>query len=90
MHTVDNIRVILSYCLLTILLQHGIIWGNLCYQHLLLARDYMPTQTLYDKTVKNAQAGEVGRIVYGNCAISCETSLSSSFGLRVTGNDVKS
>ena len=50
----------------------------------------MPTQTLYDKTVKNAQAGEGGRTVYWDSAISNDTSLSGSFGLRVTGNGVKS
>ena len=52
--------------------------------------DHMSTQTLYDKTVKNAQAGEGGRTVCWGSAISNDTSLSGSFGLRVTGNGVKS
>jgi len=50
----------------------------------------MPTQMLYEKTVKNAKAPAGGRSMLWDSAVSSDTSLSGSFGLRVTGNGVKS
>jgi integrase len=49
----------------------------------------MPTQLLYEKTVKNAKANSGGRTVIWDSAISGDASLPGSFGIRVTGNGVK-
>lgn len=50
----------------------------------------MPTQKLTDKTIKNAKATDTGRLMLWDSVIADETSLPGSFGLRVTGNGVKS
>ena len=50
----------------------------------------MPTQKLTDKTIKNAKAPDVGRAMHWDSVVADETSLSGSFGLRVTTNGVKS
>jgi integrase len=50
----------------------------------------MPTQMLYEKTVKNAKADNGKRTVIWDDAVSSDASLPGSFGLRVTPNGVKS
>ncbi|MDA1023663.1 MAG: integrase arm-type DNA-binding domain-containing protein [Proteobacteria bacterium] len=50
----------------------------------------MPTQKLTDKTIKNAKAPLGGRAMIWDSLFASDTSLPGSFGLRVTGNGVKS
>jgi integrase len=50
----------------------------------------MPTQMLYEKTVKNAKAPDGARAMIWDSAIAEDRSLSGSFGIRVTAGGVKS
>jgi len=50
----------------------------------------MPTQMLYEKTVKNAKAPDGGRAMIWDSAIAEDRSIPGSFGIRVTGGGVKS
>jgi len=50
----------------------------------------MPTQKLTDKTIKNVKAPRSGRAMIWDSLFANDTSLPGSFGLRVTGNGVKS
>jgi integrase len=50
----------------------------------------MPTQKLTAKTVQNITPPATGRLELWDSAISSDTSLSGSFGLRVTANGAKS
>ena len=50
----------------------------------------MPSHKLTDKTIKSAKAPYAGRAMLWDSVVADETSLSGSFGLRVTVNGVKS